>query len=115
MKNRRKKTNKKPARNRRKGRRFPVWMSLSILSFAVIVFAGGYLAQISATSSKGFAIRSLQNEIDDLKSEMEVLEFEVAKERSMVAVEEKVVSMGMIPVSEIDYIIEEATPLVAKR
>lgn len=89
-------------------------MGLTILSFVVIVFAGGYLAQISSISAKGYAIRSLQNEIDDLKSEKEVLEFEVAKERSMVAVEEKVISMGMVPVSEIDYMTIN-DPLVAKR
>lgn len=91
-----------------------MWMGLSLLSFAVLVFAGGYLAQISTTSSKGFAIRSLQNEIDDLKTEQERLEFQVAKERSMVAVEEKVVSMGMVPVSDIEYM-TKTDPLVAKR
>lgn len=116
MRNRRKNRNTKTPRVRRRTRHFSVWMSVSVLSFAVIIFAGGYLAQISATSSKGFAIRTLQNEIDDLKSEMEVLEFEVAKEMSMVAVEEKVLSMGMIPVSEIDYMASsDAEPFVARR
>lgn len=85
-----------------------------MLVFTAIVFAGGYLAQISATASKGYAIRSLQNEIDSLKEEKEKLEFQVAKDRSMVAVEEKVSALGMVPVTEIEYM-TASDPIVAKR
>lgn len=70
--------------------------------------------QVSATASKGFAIRTLQREINSLKMEGEQLEFQIAKDRSMVAVQEKVAALGMVPESDIEYI-ASTEPVVARR
>jgi len=111
---RRRQLEKKTPRRRKGSGGLSSWAGIALLSCAAILLSGGYLAQISATASKGYAIRSLQNEIDDLKSEKERLEFEVAKDRSMAVVEDKVAAMGMVPVSEIEYL-DVQEPVVAKR
>lgn len=114
MKTRRRNTKTKTTRKRRSSRGFPIWAGVGLLGLFSALFAGGYLAQVSAVASKGYAIRSLQDEIDTLKEESEKLEFEVAKEKSMVAVEEKVAEMGMVPAGGIEYL-SPSEPAVAMR
>lgn len=114
MKSRKRNTKTKKTRRSKRTRRVPFWAGIASLGCVCIVLAAGYLAQVSATASKGYAIRSLQSEIDELKEESELLEFEVAKEKSMDAVEEKVSEMGMVPAGAVQYM-HPTDPIVAKR
>lgn len=78
------------------------------------VFGAGYLMQTNQTASKGFQIRTLQNEISTLKDQGERLELKLAQEQSVQAVEEKVKGMGMVPTPQVQYV-NAAPPQVARR
>lgn len=101
-----------PARKVRGGSRTkPVAMILGLL---VVLFGAGYLVQINVASSKGYQIRSLENQISELKEEREQLELKVAQEQSVQAVESKVQAMGMVPTPKVEYVAVTA-PTVAQR
>jgi hypothetical protein len=80
----------------------------------VLTFLVGYLLQVNAISSKGFQIRSLENQISVLKESGDKLELKLAQEQSVQSVEEKVRGMGMIPTPEVQYI-SAISPVVAQR
>ena len=79
-----------------------------------MVFGVGYLVEINVASSKGYQIRSLENQISDLKEQSEKLELKVAEEQSVQAVETKVQGMGMVPTPNVEYMAVTA-PTVAIR
>ncbi|MFA5853651.1 MAG: hypothetical protein WC866_01055 [Patescibacteria group bacterium] len=85
-----------------------------VLGLLVVLFGAGYLVQINIASSKGYQIRSLENQISELKEQSERLELKVAQEQSVQAVENKVQSMGMVPTPNVEYIAVTA-PTVAQR
>ena len=101
-----------PARKARSGSRSkPLALVLGIL---VVLFGAGYLVQINIASSKGYQIRSLENQISELKEQRERLELKVAQEQAVQAVETKVQAMGMVPTPKVDYVAVTA-PIVAQR
>ncbi len=85
-----------------------------VLAGLVMVFGVGYLVEINVASSKGYQIRSLENQISDLKEQSEKLELKVAEEQSVQAVETKVQGMGMVPTPNVEYMAVTA-PTVAIR
>lgn len=108
-----KKKKKAPARRRKKSKLF-TWRGLLGLGALVVMLSVGYLAQVSAVSSKSYEFRALENEIAGLKEQGDKLELKVAAQRSMNVVETKVKEMGMVPANEVDYL-TATQPIVAKR
>jgi hypothetical protein len=86
----------------------------TVLGLLVVLFGAGYLVQINIASSKGYQIRSLENQISELKEQSERLELKVAQEQSVQAVETKVQNMGMVPTPNVEYLAVTA-PTVAQR
>ncbi len=99
---------------RKAGFRLPRAFGVSSLILCTAVFFIGYLAQVNATSSKGYQIRSLESAISDLKDQGEKLELRVAQEQSVQSVEEKVRSMGMVPAPDVQYV-QPGSSAVAQR
>ncbi len=85
-----------------------------VLAGLVVLFGVGYLVEINIASSKGYQIRSLENQISDLKEQSEKLELKVAEEQSVQAVETKVQGMGMVPTPTVEYM-AVTVPTVARR
>ncbi len=89
----------------------PTALALGVL---VLLFGAGYLVEINVASSKGYQIRTLENQISALKEEGERIELKVAQEQSVQAVETKVQDMGMVPTPKVEYMAVTA-PSVAQR
>ncbi|HJV32523.1 MAG TPA: hypothetical protein VJ694_00695 [Patescibacteria group bacterium] len=99
--------------SRKKGFRLGGKPMLFLFGLLVAVFGAGYLMQINAASTKGYAIRDLEHEIADLKEQGERIELKVAKEQSVQAVETKVKEMGMVPTPDVEYVMA-TVPQVAR-
>lgn len=102
-----------PAR-RKGGLALCSWRIVVGLGVLVALFGAGYLAQINAVAAKGYAIRSLESEVAELKDHQEKLELKVAQEQAVSSVDRKVQEMGMVPTPKVDYVIA-TVPTVAKR
>ncbi len=92
----------------------PLKPAAAILFALVAVFGAGYLIQINAAASKGYQIRTLENQISDLKTQSGKLEIQVAQEQSVQAVENKVQDLGMVPTPNVEYL-RVNSPIVAQR
>ncbi len=104
-----------PAQTLRKARGgFRLKPAAFVLVGLVVLFGAGYLVEINVASSKGYQIRTLENQISDLKEQGEKLELKVAQEQSVQAVESKVQGMGMVPTPSVEYMAVTA-PTVAQR
>jgi len=108
-----KKKNKASTRGRKKSKLF-TWRGLLGLGSVAALLSVGYLAQVSAVSSKSYEFRALEKEISGLEDQKDRLELQVAVERSMNVVESKVKEMGMVPADQVDYLMA-TVPVVAKR
>lgn len=100
-------------RPRKAGFRLGGKLTLTVFGLLVAVFGAGYLMQINTASSKGYEIRTLEREISELQETGDRIELKVAKEQSVQAVETKVKEMGMVPTSNIDYVMA-TVPQVAR-
>lgn len=90
------------------------WKSAVGAGAIVLFLAAGYVAQISAVSSKGYQIRDLEGQIAELKEQNEKLELKVAENQAVRSVDEKVKNMGLVPTSKVEYVMA-TVPAVAKR
>lgn len=80
------------------------WKGVLALGALALVFGGGMLAQINGSASHGYEIRSLEKKIADLKDEQEKLEYDVASEQSIQAVERHVADYGLVPAERVEYV-----------
>ena len=107
---------RRPARTpgRKGGFSLRNWKTAAALGTLVLLCGAGYVAQVNATASRSYSIRTLENEIAGLKEQKEKLELKVAAEQSVQTVDRKVKEMGMVPTPKVEYVMA-AAPVVAKR
>jgi len=86
---------------------------INIVVLALILVVGMlYIIQVNHSVTKGYEIRDLETMIGDLRLETELLESQVAENRSMAAVDERVQMLGMVPATGTDYV-DAGVPAVA--
>ena len=79
-------------------------VSVRFATIAVItILSIIYLAQSNATATKGYELKSLQQEKEEVTLENERLEVEASRIRSLNNIKETAEEKGMEPVKEIDY------------
>ncbi|OGY43385.1 MAG: hypothetical protein A2729_04390 [Candidatus Buchananbacteria bacterium RIFCSPHIGHO2_01_FULL_39_14] len=84
-----------------------------ILGVFIISLFLGYLIQVNALATKGYQIKELEKKLNELNQASADLELEALSLQSMTQVKEKVEHLGMVTVSESDYL--SMTPVAIAR
>ncbi|KKQ27309.1 MAG: Membrane-fusion protein [Candidatus Magasanikbacteria bacterium GW2011_GWC2_37_14] len=73
--------------------------------FCLIVVLGMlFIWQTSSASTKGFAINDLQKKISDLEKESQKLDLEIAEQRSLKNIENRVSELGLVAADNVKYV-----------
>jgi len=74
------------------------------VGFLVLMMFGGifYLVEVNATSTQGFQIRALQNQVEQLESIQKELEFRQADVSSLNALQEKSSELNLVAVERVE-------------
>lgn len=84
-----------------------------VLGSLVFLLGIGYLLQINSLATRGYAIKDLEERVEELKQEKSDLELESLGLQSMSAVQDKVNDLGMVVVKNSDYL--QPMPVVIAR
>lgn len=79
-----------------------MWVGLGI--FLVALSAGNYVYQVNRAATKGFALRTLEKQVDQLDEMVTALENKAVALQSMSALEERVRQLGYIPITKFEYL-----------
>ncbi len=86
----------------------PLWRDLRILNALLLAgiaaFFVGYLVLNNQAATKGFAIRAMEKHIADLTDQGQRLDLQVVASQSMDAINDRIKTMGFVPVSSLDYV-----------
>lgn len=86
----------------------PVWRDIrvlnALLALGVLALFAGYLAMNNRAAEKGFAIRTMEKRILELQDERQKLDLSVVTDQSMDALDGKIQGLGMVPVTNVDYV-----------
>lgn len=82
----------------------PTLPVLNVVSFVMVVIVGlGFIAQVNHSSSKGFQMKDLQKQMNQLTVANEQLEYQVAQAQSVDHVATHLKMLGMVPVKSVAY------------
>lgn len=84
-----------------------------IFSF-LIIFSLAYFWQVTSLSIKGFQIKDLDKQIQQLKKDSQKMELEITVEKSMMNVDERVKGLNLVAVQNVEYL-NVVNPSVALR
>lgn len=84
-----------------------------VFSF-LIIFSLAYFWQVTSLSIKGFQIKNLDKQIQQLKKDSQKLELEVTAEEAMMNVDERVKGLNLVAVQKVEYL-NVISPVVALR
>jgi hypothetical protein len=83
-----------------------LFLSVSFRAVLLVIIAGFgilYVVQTSSASTKGYEIRDLEGQIQSLEYETQRLEFEIATNRSMKSIQQRLASLNMVVADDIEY------------
>lgn len=83
------------------------------LGVMIVVMGVSYLVQINGLATKGYQIKELEQQIAELKEYNSDLELEALSLQSMESVKDKVASLGLVEVGEMQYL--NPTPVAVAR
>ncbi len=69
----------------------------------MLVFGVLYVMQTSSVSTKGYDINELQRQITKLEQDNQRLEFEIATNRSMQSIQQRLSGMDLVAVDTMEY------------
>lgn len=75
-----------------------------MLSLLVVVLGVGYVLQVSEATQHGYAMRDLEDAVQELEVQQEQLTTTVAKTTSLGNVSERMQMLGFIPSNEVVYL-----------
>lgn len=81
---------------------------------SVVVFGVGYIVAMSNVSTKGYEMRSVERDIVTMKEDNQKLRLEIAQHRSLHSIQNRIATIGLVPVEGITYVSLEGTS-VAQR
>lgn len=84
-----------------------------IFSF-LIIFSLAYFWQVTSLSIKGFQIKDLDKQIQQLKKDSQKMELEITVEKSMLNVDERVKGLNLVAMQNVEYL-NVVSPSVALR
>lgn len=110
-------TYKKPTmRQRRKAVR--QWLVSTtfraVLMTAVAVFGILYVVQTSSLSTKGYEISDIEKQIQVLEQDNQRLEFEIATNRSMQSIQDRLKDMNLIAMGDAKYVMPVGTAVALR-
>lgn len=79
------------------------WLQILLITITLLL-AGLYIWQVSVSSTQGYAVREMQEEIEVMKRQNERLKMEVAKLQSVESVTTRMQMLGLVPVSQVKYL-----------
>ncbi len=74
------------------------------LVVGIVAFGILYVLQMTALSTKGFAITDLQKQLTSLKHSDRDLTVQIAQYRSMTSLQQRLVTLDLVPVDRVTYI-----------
>ncbi len=87
---------------------FKQWVLGASFRFSLLglmVFLGVlYVVQTSAISTKGYEIRDLKKQVQDLEKENQNMQFSIANYSSLKSIQERLKGTGMVAVSDVQYV-----------
>lgn len=84
-----------------------------VMGVMIVVLGVGYLVQINGLVTKGYQISELEGQIADLTEQNADLELESLSLQSMDSVKDKVDSLGLVAVGDVEYL--NPTPVAVAR
>lgn len=79
-------------------------VSLKFITIVIITLLSLlYLAQANRSATKGYAIKELEEEKIELEEDIEALEVEASRQRSLKEIEAKTQDLGMVEVDKVEY------------
>jgi hypothetical protein len=81
----------------------PEILNISVLCLIAIMGAF-YLVQVNRATTKGYEIRDLEKRINVLEEDTRKAELEVAELQSLDSIEQRMETLGMVPVERIQYV-----------
>lgn len=75
-----------------------------IIAVAAIALFMGYLAMSNVAAATGYRIRAAERSIADLQDQKKKLDLKVVEQKAMQHIESQVADLGLVPVSDIDYL-----------
>ncbi len=94
--------------------RYTAWINLVALALILIVGLL-YIVQVNRATTKGYQIRALEDQIELLGIENQHLEMEVAENKSVASIDERVQMLGMVPATTPDYVAAGAPTVALNR
>ena len=78
---------------------------INLVVLALVLLIGfAFIIQVNRSTTKGYQIRDLETRIEQLGIENQRMEIEVARNRSVAAIDDKVQMLNMKPVEQVDYV-----------
>jgi len=75
-----------------------------VLLFLIVIFGVLFVWQTSSASTKGFAINDLQKQISDLEKTNQKLGLQIAEQRSLKNLENRMTELGLVAVDSVRYV-----------
>lgn len=95
-------------------------IKLSTQKFAIVLTAGafaagfGYVMMTNSIAAKGFAIKGLQQQLDQLQADNQKLDLQAADLRALSAVDRSTAHLDLQPADQVDYITTTAGSVAVK-
>ena len=84
-------------------------VNVTLVGFVIIAVAA-YLFQVNSLATKGYEIRELESQIEEVRQKNQQLQLAVAELESLESVKNKVAELNMVAVGKADFI--NAAPVV---
>jgi cell division protein FtsL len=88
--------------------RYQSLLKLEVLNIAVIVLilvmGTMYLVQVNRATTKGYQIRDLEKRINLIEESNQKAQLEIAELQSLDSIEERMETLGMVPVDRMQYV-----------
>jgi len=81
-----------------------VWVANVLLMVCIAALGVGYVVMNNTSSTKGFAIRALEQRVSDLEERNKALNLDTVTAQSLKDIEVRVSNLGFVPVTKVDYL-----------
>ncbi|MFZ2804272.1 MAG: hypothetical protein WA001_03540 [Patescibacteria group bacterium] len=88
------------------GRRLPqgiVAWNIAVAA-ATLVFVCAYVVQVNTAAAKGYALRTVQTQVDGLNTDTLTLQDQIASQSSLSALATRATALGFAPVNHLSFV-----------
>jgi len=79
-------------------------MASAITFGAVLIMAIGFIVQVNQSAARGFILRDVEQKIENLRTEVLILEDKAARLSSVASLGQRADELGLVPVSYVKYV-----------